>query len=185
MLIGRSLCRSAFWDEKRELCNWIGRASSERSDYGGPVTPTVTALGPGFYGGSTGVALFLAQLFSMTGDEDARLTAAAAIRRSIRRLDRVATIGPPSPLSFHLGHLGVAVTALKIGALISAAGFDAEVASILDRVLETADTPQSLDVIEGSAGAIPALLGLAREWGLENCRGLAIAVGEDLCRRKP
>ena len=181
-LLGRSLCRTAFWDEQGRLCNWIGRSSSERSEYGGSITPTAAALGPDFYGGCAGIALFLAQLFSLTGDEDVRNTATGAIRCSIRQLDRMTMTGRTSPLSFYLGQLGVVVAALRLRTLNGHPEFDSMAESIPDRVLEAADATHPLDVIEGSAGAIPALLGLGRERGLERCRALAITLGEELCR---
>jgi lantibiotic modifying enzyme len=52
---------------------------------------------------------------------------------------------------------------------------------ILDRVAETTSAPHELDVIGGNAGAIPALLFLARRPELNCCRPLAVALGEELC----
>ena len=54
--------------------------------------------------------------------------------------------------------------------------------SLLDRVNDAVSWPHELDVIGGNAGAIPVLLSLSRESGLERCHDLAIALGEELCR---
>ena len=62
--IGRALCREAIWDAAGRMCNWMGRSPNEITEVGGPVTPTSAALGPDLYGGSLGVAWFLAQLGS-------------------------------------------------------------------------------------------------------------------------
>src|SRR5262249_7695644 len=101
--IGWALCRSAFWDHERRVCNWIGRPTAEMSEYGGPVTPTSAALGPDLYAGSAGVALFLAQLHAATGDPEFQRTALAGIARSIRQLDRVQPMPSMSSLSFFIG----------------------------------------------------------------------------------
>ena len=53
------------------------------------LTPTVTALGPELYDGTSGVALFLAQLFARTGNLEFRHTALGAITRALRQLDRL------------------------------------------------------------------------------------------------
>ncbi len=42
-----------------------------------------------------------------------------------------------------------------------------------------------LDVIGGNAGAIPELLAMGRDPGLEHCRALAILLGEELCGVDP
>ena len=175
-IIGRSLCRSAYWDEAGSLCNWVGRSVAEVSPSGGPVTPTVSALDPGFYGGSAGIALFLARLWAATGDEGVRRTAIGAIRRSIRRLDGPATAGP---LAFHSAQLGIAFAAGQIAALFDDAGLAAEADAIVERVLGAAKAPARPDVLDGLAGAIPALLAI----GCDRGRALAIRLGEDLCRR--
>ena len=47
----------------------MGRSMTEVSRNDGPITPTTAALGPDLYSGSSGMALFLAQLFAMTGDQ--------------------------------------------------------------------------------------------------------------------
>jgi lantibiotic biosynthesis protein len=181
--IGRSLSRTAYWDDRRGRCNWIGRSSSERQTYGGPISPTASALGPEFYAGSAGVALFLARLFAMTGDEDARRAALGAIGCSITQLDRIRVAEPIARLSFHSGQIGVAFAAREVGTLIGQIEVNAQSRSILNSVLEADDVPRALDVLSGIAGAVPALLALARESDLERCRDLAMSLGEVLCRR--
>src|SRR5207249_10174819 len=75
--IGRGLVRSAYWAADRGLCNWVGRSTQELTQVGAPIVPTVAALGPDLYGGSAGVALFLAQLAAIAGDRDAQAAATA------------------------------------------------------------------------------------------------------------
>src|SRR5262249_4072374 len=103
--IGMALCRTAYWDPDGQLCNWMGRSSGEASEYGGSITPTSAALGPDLYGGSAGVALFLAQLHALAGDPEFRRTALGGITRSIRQLERRPPKEPISALSFFSGDL--------------------------------------------------------------------------------
>ena len=177
-----SLCRSAYWDQQRETCNWMGRSIGEIAEYGGAITPTTAACGPDLYAGSAGIGLYLAQLYSLTGDLEFARTALAAIHRSIRQLDSIPPIEATSPLSFYCGHLGVAYAARRVGLLTDRAETVSQAVTILDRVIEAVSSPHELDVISGNAGAIPILLTLGQEQGLKRCRDLAIALGEELCR---
>ncbi len=85
--IGRALCRSACWDRDGRHCNWTGRPEAEMTATGGPITPTLEALGPDLYGGSAGIALFLAQLHEQTGEPEFRLIGPGAIANALRQLD--------------------------------------------------------------------------------------------------
>lgn len=103
--IGSRLCADALYDRTGRLCNWMGRR-----DVPDPVLARYSvcnaALGPELYGGSAGVALFLAELYGRTREEAARQTARAAIRRSVDYMRRFPT--GASPLSFFSGHLAIA-----------------------------------------------------------------------------
>jgi lantibiotic biosynthesis protein len=180
--IGASLCRSAYWDDSAGLCNWIGRSGADPAATGGPIKPAAAILGPDLYGGSAGVALFLARLHAMTGEPESRRTALGAIRRSIRRLDRAPSSAESNPDSFFRGDVGIAYAAWQVGVLTGEPSLGVEAGSILDRAAATSPAVHPLDAIGGNAGAIPALLDLARMPGLDRCRDRAIALGEELCR---
>jgi lantibiotic biosynthesis protein len=180
--IGRSLCRSAYWDREGRLCNWIGRSTDEVAAPGGQVSPASTALGPDLYMGSAGIALFLAQLDAAIGDDEFRRTSRAAIARSIRQLAISPVKQPLSPLSFFGGDLGVAYLAWSVGRMTQSDEILTQAGSILERVFEAFASPHMFDVIGGSAGAIPALLAMGETPGLERCQDLAIALGEELDR---
>ncbi|HEX5271929.1 MAG TPA: lanthionine synthetase LanC family protein, partial [Gemmataceae bacterium] len=179
--IGRALCRAAHWDGEGRLCNWTGRSSRERARGGGAVTPRAVALGPDLYGGGAGVALFLAQLAAVTGDAECRRTALGAIACSVRQ----AAHGPRAdrpPLSLHAGLLGVAYAAHRVAALTGEPGPDDAADMLLGAVERGAAEPHVLDLIGGSAGAIPALLALGRLPRWRRLHGLAESLGEELCR---
>ena len=182
VLIGQRLCTDAYWDDERRYCNWIGRAMTEVSQIDGPITPTTTALTPDLYSGSSGVALFLAQLFALTGDESFRRTALGGIWRSLRQITQQSTVKRCPALALFSGNVGVAYAAARIGTLTGQANLSDQVSVVLAQVAESMTKPHVLDVIGGNAGAIPALLCLSQTPSLRNYVATAVALGEELCR---
>jgi lantibiotic modifying enzyme len=179
--IGRSLCRAAIWDGSGRLCNWVGRSAAEITQAGGPVTPTSAALGPDLYGGSPGVAWFLAQLAATTGEPEFRRTALAAAARSLRHLERLA---PEvfSPVSYYSGVVGTAYALDRVAVLTGEPGLGEQVDAVVARATTGLSAPHTLDVIGGNAGAIPALLALSRDGRRTAARDLAEQLGEELLR---
>jgi hypothetical protein len=180
--IGQALCRSAYWDTGGRYCNWIGRSTAEALKPAGVITPTSSAIGADLYSGTAGIALFLAQLYAITGDPQFRRTAVGAIERSLRQLDRSPATDAIHPLGFFCGHLGVAYVARRVEDLTGHRGLGPQVDSIIDRAAAAISTPHEYDVISGTAGAIPSLLQLGRLPGLGRCLGLAITLSEELSR---
>jgi lantibiotic biosynthesis protein len=180
--IGRELCRTAYWDREGQRCNWTGRSSAEMAAIDAPIIPTLAALGPHVYGGSAGIALFLAQLHQQTRDPEFRLVSLGAIDNALRLVDRWPSPSALAPLSFFCGHTGVAYAAQQVGQGTGSIELAARAHALLDRVAVAVTEPHVLDVIGGNAGAIPALLAMARFPGFERCFGLAIELAEDLCR---
>jgi lantibiotic modifying enzyme len=182
MRIGRTLCQDAIWDAAGTVCNWMGRSPKEITQIGGPVIPTAAALGPDLYGGCPGVAWFLAQLAVATGDPDVRRTALAAAACSLRQIDRSprAVEAVEFPLSHYAGLAGTALLLDRVAALCGAGALGEHVDGLLARVAAAAAAPHLLDVIGGSAGAIPALLALARSGARPAARALAERLGDEL-----
>jgi hypothetical protein len=180
--IGLTVCASAVWNHEGRLCNWMGRSSDELTDPGGPITPASAALGPDLYAGSAGVALFLAQVHALTGEPQFGRTAVGAIDRSVCQLGRASRTPRTSALSFFLGHFGVVHAAQRIAAMLGDDSVLARAQGILDQATQVCCTPHILDLLGGSAGAIPSLLTLSRTPGLEHCLELATSLGEELCQ---
>jgi lantibiotic modifying enzyme len=181
--IGRAICRSAYWDRDQVCCNWVGRSPVESPPTGELLTPTVAALGPELYSGTSGVALFLAQLFARTGNLEFRHTALGAITRALRQLDRSPRETAQIPImSFYSGHLGVAYVTHRVALLTAEERLTDPIEAVLDDVARARAKPHALDLIGGNAGAIPALLALDRVAAWRGCRDLAVALGEDLCQ---
>ena len=178
--IGRSLCATAFWDGERRLCNWLGRSDREGPTPGSLATGTA-ALEWDLYRGSAGVALFLAELFAVTGDGEALRAAVGGVRRSLRQF-----LGKPLerayPLSHFLGHLGAAGVAQRVLELApEAVDLEEGIDRLLDEVERSLADPHPLDLLGGTGGAIPALLHLSRTPGRERCLALAERCGRELC----
>jgi class II lanthipeptide synthase len=181
--IGEALCRSAYWDQRREFCNWIGRSSGEIVAPRQPISLASEAIGHDLYGGSPGIALFLAQLHALAGGDEFIRTASGAIARSLRQLTRKQWPAHVSPISFFCGNLGVAYAARRVAQLAGKPELRAQADALLQRVVAASEPlPRCLDLIGGNAGAIPVLLALAREPGSECARERAISLGEELCR---
>ena len=97
----------------------------------GAILPAATALGPELYGGSAGVALFLAELYALAGDAEFRRTALGAAARSLRQvLDRPGNL--PAPLSLFAGRLGVAYAAHRVAALTGQEELHSQAEALLD-----------------------------------------------------
>ncbi|MET8622716.1 type 2 lanthipeptide synthetase LanM family protein [Kitasatospora sp. NPDC004669] len=114
-------------------------------------------LGPDLYSGTAGVALFLHQLATATGDREHRTASSAAeltLRRQIRR--RVDRLG--GGLS---GTGGVLYTLAQLAAHHPDSELDSLGSLVLDRIAATAAGDTQYDVLAGNAGTIGGLLAWA------------------------
>ena len=170
--IGARICRDAIWSGDR--CSWLGD-STEKLDGSWKVAHRV--LGPDLYGGTAGVALVLDRLHAFTGEPVFRETAEGAIRQACSRIPQLATVVGPS---FYLGITGIAYT-------LTAMGLEERAHDALRFLTEADHSPEepdenSLDVIGGVAGAIPALLSMAAMLSDRELVALALRYGEGLLR---
>ena len=178
--IGRALCREAIWDADGRHCNWMGRSPNEVTQIGGPITPTAAALGPDLYGGSIGVAWFLAELLAATGDADFLRTALAAATRSLRQLDRSPRRGGIHCLVLLAAWSGSLSPWTKSRPSL-ARPRSAKPLMAYSRRWRPASTPHtSWTSSDGNAGAIPALLALSRMGSGPLPVNLAERLGEEL-----
>ncbi|WP_437293163.1 lanthionine synthetase LanC family protein [Sorangium sp. So ce426] len=177
--IGRELCDVAFWDEGRTRCTWMGRTDVEDAG-AGPAAVATAVIGDHVYAGTAGIALFLAELFLLTGDVVFERTALGALRQAIEHFD-AGLADRASPLSFFSGQLGVAYAAHRLEQISPSAHLGGEIDRMLELINAACSTPHLLDVMGGNAGAIPALLALADTSGRQWCLELAHACGRELC----
>ena len=180
--IGERLCREAWWNDERTRCNWMGRVDEDGSPQSA-MNPCSAALSPHLYSGSAGVALFLAELWRVERDPSLARVARATLWQSIECMQRPSDL-PLSPLSFWVGDVGGAWLAARCAEIGLAPEARDEVPALLDRAAAAFDEKHILDVVGGTAGAIPALLELARdpEWR-EQALPLARRFGDELVEK--
>jgi lantibiotic modifying enzyme len=173
--IAEELCRDAYWSGDR--CNWVGRSPLEAVDLRAPLTPTVSALGPDLYGGTAGVALFLAHVHLATGDTRARAAAEGGIRQA---LSRAPQIEPAARLGLYSGAIGVAYAAARIGSLLDDDSLLASARAAAESAIETVPDEHPLDMVGGAAGAVCGLLAMSELCGDGRLVEEAIRLGERL-----
>lgn len=149
--IGIKICKQAFWCGSQ--CNWIGKTMIVRPD--GSIIFENRSLGPDFYGGSSGIALFLSYLYTFSKREEFRLTARGAIEQALFHLD---DISPTNRFGLFSGCVGIAYAATKIGTILKDYSLIEKAMDILKTLSSQSEKEHELDVIDGNAGAIPALL---------------------------
>lgn len=186
LAIARRLVEEAVWHEDR--CTWSGDDIDQ-----GPAMPPDGELvhrpvGADLYGGTSGIAWFLAHAWRAGGDAGVRRTALGAVRHSLQR-----TGESPADTGLYTGGLGVAVVAGSVARLV---GDDPEAATIragAGRLGEAvaalctaggppvAGDPGGADLIAGDAGRVVGLLALARRPGASPALAVAAtAAGERL-----
>lgn len=153
--IGRHIVQSAIWHDDR--CNWIGVNYQPDPLTPGSFLQTYETLGSAVYGGTSGVALFLAELTYVSGESAFRKAALGAIRQA---LQQVAQREHGNAFGLYDGRLGVAFAVARAALLL-------DEKDLLDGALRSAEltvgdeaTEAEADLLSGTAGAIVALLGL-------------------------
>jgi lantibiotic biosynthesis protein len=157
--IGAKLCRDAIWAGQR--CNWVG-PSMEFVE--GDWRPVYRAAGGVLYNGTSGIALFLHRLFDLTGVRDYRRCAGAALEQA---LSYGLEIPANARAGFYSGLSGVAYAAFELGRVETAIG-------MLKGLVPDDVSGHDLDVISGSAGAIPLFLLLHSRCGEDFLMDLAL-----------
>ena len=172
ILLGRRIDDQAIWHAGR--CTWVG-ATPEEGRSGETVTNYAT-LGPDLYGGSGGIAMFLAELASATGNGQFRRTAKGAIAHALSRASEL-----PANLdrSLYSGRLGITVAAAAVGTALG----DAEPLDAASRLIAEAPRPMArdaFDIMSGRAGAIYGLLWLSSILGDVGLRKEALHLAREL-----
>ena len=169
--IAHQICRDAIW--YGDHCNWVGAAREEGPD--GQPTLAYRSLGPDLYGGTSGVAVFLAHAHDAAGEPSARRASLGAIHHAIATLDR---LNGPGGAGLYTGRLGVALAAAWVGAVLQEGGLLEQAASIVDR-LEPFDGKE-YDLLSGRAGAIVGMLVLRRLLDDDELLDRALRFGDEL-----
>jgi lantibiotic modifying enzyme len=172
--IGHRLCTEAIWQEDR--CNWIGALPQEGA--GGTVLDSYTSLTADLYGGTSGIALFLAHLHRATGDAAARETALGSMRQALARADETL---PPSARGLYGGRAGLALAAAWVGQLLGQDSLLECAPGLLDGVRsDTGTGPREYDLIAGAAGALVGCLLVGDMTGEQGLLARAAELGDEL-----
>ena len=173
--IGWQLSKAAIWYENR--CTWLGAKPGAYKPGMPNAAATYGTLDPDMYSGTSGVALFLAQLYGATNDVAARCTALGAIRQSLSRLDSV----PPSTrLGLYTGWMGIAPAAARVGKLLAEEWLLECARDLVRRCASELSVRYEFDLLSGASGAIVAPVGCPVSCQISACNRPCGAPGNDL-----
>lgn len=178
MKIGLRLCREAIWHEDR--CTWIGPATNKQEHLHGEPIAAHSTLGPDLYAGTSGIALFLAALHSVTGDCELRRTALGAMKQALARADSVL---PRYRLGLYTGWPGIALASARVGRLLDEPYLLADARELLARCTREEAAGYEYDLLGGSAGAVAGLVLLHRMTGEVDFLDAAVDLGDELLEK--
>jgi lantibiotic modifying enzyme len=173
--IGRRIAEEAIWHDDR--CNWVGAEPIERQNGMHRSTMTYRTLGPELYSGTSGIALFLAELYALTNDSSVRKAALGAIRQAFSRLD---SIPPASRPGLFSGWTGIAFAAVRVAHILDEKPLLDQARDLLQRTLEEQHGLKDFDLISGRAGTIAALIVLHHILNDSSLLDLAARLGDEL-----
>jgi lantibiotic modifying enzyme len=150
--LAHAIAEAAVWDGGR--CNWLGALPADVSRG----SHAVASLGADLYGGTSGVALFLAEAGARLDDDNLRAVARGAIRHA---LDHAGRIAPEHRDGLYLGSIGVVYAAARVADLLDLPRMRVSARELLDAWRRDARRSPSSDVLSGCAGAVAGLLTLA------------------------
>jgi lantibiotic biosynthesis protein len=173
--IGVKLCRDALWAGKR--CNWLG-CSMEL--VGNAWIPVQKSFGGDLYAGTSGIGLFLADLYAETGERIFRQTCEGALSLAVSRLSE---FPPEVSIGFYSGLTGIAYALIRAGEKLSQDELVSQGIALFRKLAGVDLGKQGLDVVSGVAGAIPAFLLIHQKYKEDRLLEAAIRCGEHLLTR--
>lgn len=171
--IAERIATGAEWSG--DSCTWGVRTPQASL---GPRQATVLPATGGVYQGTAGIAWFLGETAQYTGSDPLRQAALGAITNA---LDLAREL-PEGDFGFHSGRPGIAWVAVRLAEIFERPELRERATECLEPLHGQAARDQGLDVIGGAAGAIPALLDLARRLERPELADTAIELGEHLIR---
>jgi lantibiotic biosynthesis protein len=172
--IGRRLCRDAVWHGGR--CNWLGWAMEP---HGGQWVSVYRAMGVSVYDGAAGIGLFLARLARLADDPIITTTAVGALAQALTAVDELSAAGE---YGFYSGLSGIGQSCVEAGTALGREDLVEQGRAALLACTKLAPQGQRLDVINGSAGLIPAFIEAAQRFGRDDFVEAASRHGEHLAR---
>jgi lantibiotic modifying enzyme len=139
---------------------WFG--TTQATDDNGELAFTYGTVGADLYGGTSGIALFLAESWRRSPDALVRAHAEGAMRHALVRAydpERLTRTG------FYSGTVGVAWAALRVGEVLGIAEFADAARELLARLTDDGAAFDTSDIIDGGAGAAPVLVTMGAALG--------------------
>ena len=164
--IGWRICRDAIWS--KGACNWLGWSTEL---VGSAYLPSMTALPAALYGGVAGVALFLARLASFTNNPLQRTTLQGATAALLAAAD---DFGGANGIGYFTGRSGIAYVLIEIGELTESTALVKKGIQVLKATGNVADDRNLIDLMNGYAGTIPALMDVAQRYEEDDLLDLAV-----------
>lgn len=170
--MGRRIAGLAQWDG--DACTWE-IMSPDRSNPGSRRAVAATASGT-IYEGTSGIALFLAELAALSGDPELARAALGAVEFGLREGET----SPETSFGYHSGRVGIAYAAVRVGERLNRPELFARAEAVLRPLAGNEPRDMGMDVIAGGGGGIPALLAIAGRVDAELVTGIARRLGDHL-----
>jgi len=173
--IGDRLVESAIWSDGS--CTWIINTPDRKNRESRKSVKEQADVG--IYQGVSGIALFLLELYRITGGSKLRKTIEAALQNVKLKSNEL----PNNNFAFHGGRVGVGYTFYEAYKVFQNEEYLKIGLELLKSLQGNESKDNGLDVIAGAAGTIPALLKMAEISNNEIESQIAIALGENLIKR--
>lgn len=172
LAIGRRIASQAQWDG--DACTWTVM-SPDRANPGVRRAVATPASGT-VYEGTSGMAMFLAELAAVSGDEQLARTALGAVEFGLAEGEAAGD----SSYGYHSGRVGIAYAAVRVGERLNRPELFARAEALLRPMAGNETRDMGMDVIAGGGGGIPALLAMAGRVDAELATGIARRLGDHL-----
>jgi lantibiotic modifying enzyme len=151
--IGKRLINEAIWNDRR--CTWTG---DNMEMVGNDWKIVHGVVDESLYSGTSGIALFLAQLWRATGNDEFRVTAEGAIRQTFARIKME---NSEHSVGFFNGLMGIAWGTVQIGNIFSSNSLIGEGFQLASGVCHEFNNNwdnRQTDLIDGIAGVLIGLI---------------------------
>lgn len=164
--IGRGLARDALWHDGR--CNWLGWTIEVKGTSWAPVCRT---FGPDLYGGTAGIALFLALLHEREPDPLIEKALRGALNHALSTTDQVPA---ETRASLYTGLAGIGYACLVAADALDHDGLRRRALGLYEEAAAVPPVAPMFDLLSGSAGAVAALLDAAERFGRDDFADAAL-----------
>lgn len=172
LAIGRRIASQAQWEG--DACTWTVM-SPDRANPGVRRAVATPASGT-VYEGTSGMAMFLAELAAISGDEQLARTAVGAVEFGLAEGEA----SSDSSYGYHSGRVGIAYAAVRVGERLNRPELFSRAEALLRPLAGNETRDMGMDVIAGGGGGIPALLAMAGRVDAELATGIARRLGDHL-----